>query len=271
MKEDQDWMARHRDKAPPKAGEIQQKRRRYTQQESSAPHSSVLAECETGHDEGSDREGQRGGREAGCGEAPARRLESPLKPPCFLDDNYCTRLTPATSWASVIVRGARRSRLEPVPTSGGRGEAATVQLIGTSANTGCCVSRERAVRIEKFRCAMILAAWLNNNLAAGISEDSKSTAPSFRAADGKHKVLTPASLGPPFDAPDDETPAGGCRPLGSVLPPQLLRHRWSPISPIRTCRSKTYESPRPGGRTEYCREDFDKGDVLRLISALALG
>lgn len=57
---------------------------------------------------------------------------------------------------------------------------------------------------------MILAAWLNNNLAAGISEDSKSKAPSFRAADGKHEVLTPASpllpWGPPFDAPDDETP-----------------------------------------------------------------
>jgi hypothetical protein len=57
---------RHRDKSPPKAGEIQQKRSDTLNKKPSATYPAIFPERDARHHEGENREGKRGCRETGC-------------------------------------------------------------------------------------------------------------------------------------------------------------------------------------------------------------
>ncbi len=65
---------RHRDKQPPKAGEIQQKRGDTLNKNLSKPIPQVLPECEAKYDEEIGRENQRRGRATSREETQAKQL-----------------------------------------------------------------------------------------------------------------------------------------------------------------------------------------------------
>ena len=86
--------------------------------------------------------------------------------------------------------------------------------------------REKGGKEREIPVRHDLAAWLNEYMqAAGIDRGFQKQGSAVPRGRLQAQDADPCSLPPAPDAPDDETPAGGCRAAGSLLPAQLPRHR----------------------------------------------